>query len=126
MTQEPPQNPLDMPGSIRLTLYREWSHSAGRPTADHFTAGETVFYNSNLLHCARYSSKKRRATLHGCMGDVRGGSTRARNVLQHGLRWMREDRFRAQLDEVGQAMARRLAEMEEKAEGNALGYSLSN
>ena len=31
------------------------------------------------------------------MGDVRGGTTRARNILQHGLEWMKDDRFRKSL-----------------------------
>jgi len=78
-----PENPLDMPGSIRLVL---------KP-------GESVFYNSNILHCAMYNSKEQRATLHGCMGDIRGGFSRARNVLQHGLSWMKEQAFASTLPE---------------------------
>ncbi|KAI6008728.1 hypothetical protein F5J12DRAFT_49901 [Pisolithus orientalis] len=110
ITQDAPKNPLDMPDAIRVTL---------RP-------GETVFYNSNVLHCATYDLKKPRCTLHACVGDVKGGSTRARNVLQHGLRWMTEDRFRSQLGEKGRAMVQRLIAMQTSVEGQALGYSLSN
>lgn len=80
-TLDPPQNPLTMLGAICLTLQ----------------PGETVFYNSNILHCAAYNSKVQRATLHGCVGDVRGGSIRARNVLQHDLEWMKGDEFRVSL-----------------------------
>lgn len=109
ITQDPPKNPLDMPGAIQVTL---------RP-------GETVFYNSNLLHCATYDSKKPRCTLHACVGNVRGGSIRARNVLQHGLQWMTEDNFSSQLGERGREMIRRLVAMQKGVEGQALGYSLN-
>lgn len=27
------------------------------------------------------------------MGSTRGGSARARNILQHGLKWMRDEQF---------------------------------
>ena len=33
------------------------------------------------------------------MGETSGGSTRARNILQHGLSWMKEDRFKSTLRE---------------------------
>ncbi|KAH7886680.1 hypothetical protein F5I97DRAFT_1028191 [Phlebopus sp. FC_14] len=108
-TQEAPKNPMDMPGSIQVTLQ----------------PGETVFYNNNILHCAAYDSKQRRATLHGCMGDIKGGSTRARNVLQHGLLWMKEDCFHDQLSEKGQAMLQSLIEMQNSVKGD-VEYSLSN
>ncbi|KAI6001820.1 hypothetical protein EDD15DRAFT_2227674 [Pisolithus albus] len=110
ITQDPPKNPLDMPGAIQVIL---------RP-------GETVFYNSNLLHCATYDSKKPRCTLHACVGNVRGGSIRARNVLQHGLQWMTEDNFSSQLGERGRGMIRRLVAMQKGVEGQALGYSLNS
>ncbi|KIJ06453.1 hypothetical protein PAXINDRAFT_158726, partial [Paxillus involutus ATCC 200175] len=108
-TLEPPRDPMDMPGAIRVTLQ----------------PGETVFYNSNILHCATYDSQQRRATLHGCMGDIRGGSTRARNVLQHGLLWMKEDRFRDTLDEKGKMMLNSLIEMQNSVKED-VGYSLTN
>jgi len=108
-TLEPPQDPMDMPGAIQVTLQ----------------PGETVFYNSNILHCATYDSQQRRATLHGCMGDIRGGSTRARNVLQHGLLWMKEDRFRDTLDEKGKRMLDSLIEMQNSVKED-VGYSLAN
>ncbi|KAF8952257.1 hypothetical protein BDZ97DRAFT_1809771 [Flammula alnicola] len=88
-----PETPLDMPGSIRVALQ----------------AGDTVFYNSNILHCAAYSSKERRATLHACIGDAKGGSSRARNVLQHGLEWMKGTSFRDNLpNETAKAMLNNL------------------
>lgn len=104
---EPPTDPLAMPGVVQLTLQ----------------PGETVFYNSNILHCATYSSAERRATLHASMGSVKGESTRARNVLQHGLNWMKEDTFREGLTEKGKAMLDRLVTMQEKAVD--VGYSLT-
>ncbi|KAF8141602.1 hypothetical protein EV363DRAFT_1308550, partial [Boletus edulis] len=107
-TLEPPRDPLAMPGAIRLVLQ----------------PGETVFYNSNILHCATYDAKQRRATLHATMGDTRGGSTRARNVLQHGLEWMQEKRFRETLDEAGQRMLDALIEMRNGVQGE-VGYSLT-
>ncbi|KAF8420003.1 hypothetical protein L210DRAFT_3575674 [Boletus edulis BED1] len=97
-----------MPGAIRLVLQ----------------PGETVFYNSNILHCAMYDVKQRRATLHATMGDTRGGSTRARNVLQHGLEWIQEKRFRETLDEAGQRMLDALIEMRNGVQGE-VGYSLT-
>lgn len=109
MTQAPPANPLDMPGAIQVTLQ----------------PGETAFYNSNILHCGAYNSKQRRATLHGCMGDTRGGSTRAKNVLQHGLLWMTEDRFRDRLNERGKRMLQALVDMKGGVKGD-LGYSQVN
>ncbi|TDL16307.1 hypothetical protein BD410DRAFT_795511 [Rickenella mellea] len=106
---EPPTNPLDMPGAIRVVL---------KP-------GESVFYNSNILHTATYSPHERRATLHACMGCTRGGNQRARNILQHGLSWMREDSFAKTLNGLSraQAMRSRLLEMEGRINGE-LGYSL--
>ena len=58
-------------------------------------------------------SKQHRATLNGCMGDTRGGSTRARSVLQHGLPRMTEDRFCDQLSERGTGMLQPLIDMKE-------------
>ncbi|KIY44651.1 hypothetical protein FISHEDRAFT_50806 [Fistulina hepatica ATCC 64428] len=104
-----PKNPLDMPGAIRLTL----------------NPGETVFYNSNILHCAAYDSQQKRATLHACIGDRRGGTTRARNVLQHGLEWMKGTEFRETLDAKGQQMLDSLLKLQEKTGGEVV-YSQNN
>lgn len=57
------------------------------------------------------------------MGNVKGGSTRARNILQHGLNWMKDNQFREGLNERGKAMLDRLIEM--KKENIDVGYSLS-
>ncbi|KAG9312562.1 hypothetical protein JVU11DRAFT_6958 [Chiua virens] len=124
-TLKPPQDPLAMPGAIRLTLQRKSLFLSREPClTPSLAAGETVFYNSNILHCATYDTSQRRATLHATMGDIRGGSTRARNVLQHGLQWMKEPQFRETLDEVGQRMLDALVQMQISVKGD-VGYSLS-
>ncbi|KAH9927615.1 uncharacterized protein B0H18DRAFT_954320 [Fomitopsis serialis] len=109
ITQDPPENPLDMPGALQVTL---------KP-------GETVFYNNNILHCATYDPYQKRATLHACMGDTRGGAIRARNILQHGLFWMKEPPFRDTLNERGKKMLERLLKLQESVNGD-LGYSQVN
>ncbi|KAF8883033.1 hypothetical protein BD779DRAFT_1612376 [Infundibulicybe gibba] len=86
-TLAPPTNPLDMPGSIQLTLQ----------------PGETVFYNSNILHCATYNPKERRATLHATMGD-------------HGLDWMQDKRFQQGLHGRSRAMLDRVLELHKKTD----------
>jgi len=107
-TLAPPQDPLAMPGAIRLVL---------QPC-------ETVFYNSNVLHCATYDAAQQRATLHATMGDTRGGATRARNVLQHGLTWMRDAAFRETLGTPeGRGMLDALIAMQDGVQGD-VGYSL--
>lgn len=57
------------------------------------------------------------------MGDIRGGSTRARNILQHNLAWMKGSRFRDGLSEKGKQMLDRLLRMEAGVSED-LGYSL--
>lgn len=59
------------------------------------------------------------------MGDMRGGSSRARNVLQHGLNWMKDDTFRDGLDARGKVMLDKLIAMQEGV-GRDVGYSLAN
>jgi 3-deoxy-D-manno-octulosonic acid (KDO) 8-phosphate synthase len=56
-------------------------------------AGDTVFYQNNILHTAVYHPEIKRATLHASIGDVRGGSRRARMILQHKVAWIREGVF---------------------------------
>ncbi|KAJ7143410.1 hypothetical protein C8R43DRAFT_1199446 [Mycena crocata] len=102
-----PADPLDMPGAIQVSL---------KP-------GDSVFYNSNILHCASYDSQARRATLHASMGIVAGGSVRARNVLQHGLSWMKEPQFSEGLDARGKAMLGRLLYLYNSV--GDVGYSLA-
>ncbi|KAI0699513.1 hypothetical protein C8T65DRAFT_581125 [Cerioporus squamosus] len=108
-TLDPPKDPMDMPGAVQVTLH----------------PGETVFYNNNILHCATYDNREERITLHACMGEVRGGPSRARNILQHGLKWMKEDRFRDTLDERGKRMLERIVSLQESVNGD-VGYSLAN
>jgi hypothetical protein len=128
-TQEAPKDPMDMPGALQVTIKRTSSatrlHCVSCVMAlTRSSAGETVFYNSNILHCATYSPHAARATLHACMGDIRGGSTRARNVLQHELGWMAEDvRFRAGLSSRGVHMLDNLIQMRNDVAGE-VGYSL--
>jgi hypothetical protein len=59
--------------------------------------GQTVFYDSNILHRAAYQCNKKRATLHACMGTIDGGDHRAANVFQHGLDWMNTPEFKNSL-----------------------------
>lgn len=108
-TLDPPTDPLTMPGAIRVSL---------RP-------GETVIYNNNILHCAAYDAAAPRITLHACMGEARGGPARARNILQHGLRWMKEPPFADTLDVRGRAMLERIVRLQESV-GGEVGYSLAN
>lgn len=58
------------------------------------------------------------------MGDVRGGSSRARNVLQHGLNWMEAENFRNGLDGKSKAMLDRLIAMRNSA--GEVGFSLED
>ena len=58
------------------------------------------------------------------MGSTRGGFTRARNILQHGLDWMTEARFHDSLDRRGQVMLDNLIKM--KNDTGEVGYSLDN
>ncbi|KAI0822153.1 hypothetical protein BC628DRAFT_1391219 [Trametes gibbosa] len=108
-TLDPPTDPLAMPGAIRVALH----------------PGETVFYNNNILHCATYDPHAPRVTLHACMGETLGGPARARNVLQHGLEWMKEDRFAETLDARGRRMLERIVQLQEGVRGE-VGYSLAN
>lgn len=110
-----------MPGAIQVKIKGEFSFSilASSRIRPSITAGESIFYNSNILHTASYTPFPSlvRATLHATMGCTLGGSSRARNILQHGLGWMREERFRETLPEEGKARAMldRLLEMEKGA-----------
>ncbi|KAJ3861084.1 MAG: hypothetical protein NXY57DRAFT_1005446 [Lentinula lateritia] len=107
-TIDPPSDPLDMPGAVLLTL---------KP-------GETVFYNSNILHCAAYDHTVKRATLHACTADARYGTARGRNILQHGLSWVNDERFKDQLTPRGKRMLGRLLELQKSIPTNEISYSL--
>ncbi|THH33192.1 hypothetical protein EUX98_g1013 [Antrodiella citrinella] len=107
---DPPKDPLAMPGSIKVTLQ----------------PGETVFYNSNIVHCGTYTHTRPRATLHACIGSTQGGASRARNILQHGLAWMEDSQaFREGLSEQGRAMLDRTIGMK-RGVGEGVGFSQTN
>ncbi|KAF8604329.1 hypothetical protein BDV93DRAFT_555602 [Ceratobasidium sp. AG-I] len=117
ISQEAPADPMTMPGAICVKL----------------KAGDTVFYQNNILHTAAYHPDTKRATLHASIGDVRGGSRRARMILQHKVDWVRDDTF---LDTFRKAqntddavvsrltgMRDRLLTMAESVDGQTVGYS---
>jgi len=85
--------------------------------------GQTVFYNNNILHRAMYNKEKKRATLHACIGTTVGGYHRARNILQHGLNWMREERFKNTLPERLLPLYRNLIRLADESKEKDLGYS---
>ena len=58
------------------------------------------------------------------MGDTRGGSARAHNILQHNLEWMKEEAFRETLNVNGKQMLERLLRMQEELHGKEIEYSL--
>ena len=58
------------------------------------------------------------------MGDTRGGSERARNILQHDLEWMKEEAFRESLDLKGKQMLEKLLRMQEGFHRKEIEYSL--
>ncbi|KAI9672134.1 MAG: hypothetical protein M1831_001947 [Alyxoria varia] len=47
--------------------------------------GDIAFYDNNIIHRGVYKADTPRLTLHGSVGDVQGGTGRARNVLQHAV-----------------------------------------
>ena len=136
-TTEPPNDPCDMPGVMQVDLKRSCSEPLNLYVIlirEYRLAGETVFYNSNILHCAVYDHTTVRATLHASMGDVRGGATRARNVLQHGLDWIKGEEFKKSLEALGDGNVQKrafkmwtnLLKMQEGIDVGNLGYSLSS
>ena len=91
-------------------------------------AGDAVFYNNNIIHRGMYWSNVERMTLHGSVGDVRGGRLRARNVLQHAVgEWVEDCDFSAldgETRERAEAMRKRLVEL--GRDSGDVGYSLEN
>ncbi|RUP50122.1 hypothetical protein BC936DRAFT_140246 [Jimgerdemannia flammicorona] len=83
----------------RITEHDPLSQQMPGQLRVHLCAGQTVFYNNNILHRAAYSKDSKRATLHACIGTTTGGHHRAENIFQHGLEWMREEKFRRTLPE---------------------------
>jgi len=59
------------------------------------------------------------------MGDARGGSARARNILQHDLEWMKSEAFAETLsgDAKAISMRRRLLDMANTVSRNEIQYS---
>lgn len=89
-------------------------------------AGDMVFYDSNIIHRGVYDGTKKRMTLHGSVGHVRGSEARAKNVLQHGVGTYVERCDFSCLEEkergVAERMRRHLVEMG-RGRGH-VGYSL--
>ena len=84
--------------------------------------GDVVFYNSNILHRASYSSKNLRLTLHGTYGHKDHGQTRARGVLQFGVaEWLPD--FKPITNNM-QLLKEKLVALAKENEGLNLGYSL--
>lgn len=93
----------------------------GQITVD-LNPGDIVFYNSNILHRASYSSKSIRLTLHGSYGHVDHGKARAKGVLQHGVaEWLPS--FETKEPNL-QLMKGKLENLATQFEGVNLGYSL--
>ncbi|SNX85068.1 uncharacterized protein MEPE_03777 [Melanopsichium pennsylvanicum] len=93
-------------------------------------AGQTAFYSQRILHRASYLPSVKRATLHGCFGDAseggKGAAERARNVLQHGVEWMRDPQFGKDLPESLKPMWANLIRMDAAYANKQLGFSLDN
>lgn len=88
--------------------------------------GDVVFYDNNILHRGVYDASIERMTLHGSVGDVRGGVTRARNVLQHGVgEWVDRCDFSGLkgdgVAKLAEAMRKRLVEL--GSASGCVGYS---
>lgn len=58
------------------------------------------------------------------MGNTRGGSARARNILQHDLEWMKEEAFRESLNLKGRQILEKLLRIQEEFYGKETEYSL--
>ncbi|TLS24925.1 hypothetical protein PpBr36_08488 [Pyricularia pennisetigena] len=92
-------------------------------------AGDVAFYNNNIFHRGAYDPTKKRLTIHGSVGHVRGGQLRARNVLQHDVTWIDRCSFKDALGsdqrtlDRAEAMRERLIRL--GRESGDVGYSLS-
>lgn len=82
-----------------ITINDPKSHNMPDKLRVDLKAGQTVFYDNNILHRASYDSSKKRATLHASMGTIEGGHHRAAVILQHGLSWMITEEFTKTLPE---------------------------
>lgn len=98
----------DMPGMQTLSLKK----------------GQGVFYNNNILHVGKYNLAVKRRTLHGCYGSPPAGDTsRARNLLQHGLGYTADPGFKAGVPQSLWPMLDRLNAFQHDMEGKPIEYS---
>lgn len=85
-------------------------------------AGDTVFYDHNILHRAVYPTSPVRLTLHACMGSTTAEAQRRQNILQHGMGWAKEAKFQnPRLEEL----RKRLVDVGGVQDAEEVGYSLS-
>jgi ectoine hydroxylase-related dioxygenase (phytanoyl-CoA dioxygenase family) len=103
----------------RVTLEDPRGHISSEKVV-RLKAGETVFYDHNILHRAVYPTEPVRLTLHACMGTIQAGVERAKNVLQHKMEWVREVRYDGQLEK----MRKNLVALRDGVGEKELGYSL--
>lgn len=86
--------------------------------------GQTVFYNNNIMHVGKYNLAVKRRTLHGCYGSPpEGDSSRARNLLQHGLEYTKDPEFRKTVPETLWPMLDKLNSFQEAEKGKPIQYS---
>ena len=89
--------------------------------------GQTLFYNHQILHRGVYDSRATRRTLHGLWGlseSCGGGAKRSRNILQHGMEWIKEARFGDTLPDYMKPMWHNLIDTSRANEGKPIEYSL--
>jgi hypothetical protein len=86
-------NRVRTPEEREITINDPLSRNMPGQLQVHLKAGQTVFYNNNIMHRAIYYCADKRVTLHASFGSTEGGHHRAANIFQHGLDWMNEDRF---------------------------------
>ncbi|KAG1447800.1 hypothetical protein G6F56_009145 [Rhizopus delemar] len=98
-----------------ITIHDPKSNQMPGQLKVHLKAGQTVFYDNNILHRASYVSSQKRATLHASMGTIDGGHHRAACILQHGLEWMQTDEFKNSLTESLRVPYANLMQMAQKA-----------
>lgn len=84
--------------------------------------GDVVFYNSNILHGAKFKSANERITLHGSYGNSAYSDARAKGVLQHGVgEWL--PRFQTGNKTLAE-LRDKLLELAKKFEGQEVEYAL--
>ncbi|EPQ26932.1 uncharacterized protein PFL1_05566 [Pseudozyma flocculosa PF-1] len=137
MAKAPPAIPIDGEGDDRRAELEKpdggWEVDPPQTLRVRLKAGQTAFYSQRILHRASYLASRKRATLHACYGDIgddeageAGGAERARNILQHGVEWMRDEEFGASLPPRLRPMWNNLIRTEKKWAEKDLGYSLDN